>query len=203
MRKVLFILACLSATSVSAAYASNVDFNVGINIGNTPRVAVPVVAQPVYAPPVVIEEPPEFIEPPQLGFYAAVGVPYDLFFVSNRYYLYRGNAWYAAPRYNGPWVTVQYNSLPGKLRRHSFERVRYYRDAGYRQYRGGATPYWKKHYFHPEKEWKEERKAERDQWKRDKHEAKEERKAEREQWKSDRNEAKEERKYERRHGRND
>ena len=203
MRKVLFILVCLSATSASATYASNVDFNVGINIGNTPRVAVPVAPQPVYAPPIVIEEPPEFIEPPQLGFYAAVGVPYDLFFVSNRYYLYRGNAWYAAPRYNGPWASVHYNSLPGKLRRHSFKRVRHYRDAGYRQYRHGATPYWERHRFHPEREWKHERKAERDQWKRDKHEAKEERKYERDQWKSDRHEAREERKHDRRHGYDD
>jgi hypothetical protein len=185
MRKILFILACLSATSVSTTYASNVDFNVGINIGNTPRVAVPVAAPPVYVPPVVIEEPPEFIEPPQLGFYAAVGVPYDLFFVSNRYYLYRGNAWYAAPRYNGPWVSVRYNSLPGKLRRHSFEKVRHYRDAGYRHYRHGATPYWERHHFHPEKEWKEERKAEHDQWKSAKHESKEERKHERRQGHND------------------
>lgn len=200
MRKVLFILACTWALPVPLTHASNVDFNVGINIGNAPRVAVPVVAPPVYAPPVVIEEPPEFIEPPELGFYAAVGVPYDLFLVSNRYYLCKANVWYAAPRYNGPWVSIRYNSLPGQLRRHSFEKVRYYRDAGYTHYRRRDTPYWERHHFHPEKEWKQERKAERDQWKRDKHEAKEERKAERDQWKSDRHEAKEERKYDRHHG---
>jgi hypothetical protein len=178
MRKVLFILACLSATSVTTTYASNVDFNVGINIGNTPRVAVPVAPPPVYAPPVVIEEPPEFIEPPELGFYAAVGVPYDLFLVSNRYYLCKANVWYSAPRYNGPWVTVRYRGLPRELRRYPFEKIRYYRDAGYGHYRHADNPYWERHHFHPEKEWKRERKAEHDQWKRDKHEAKEERKYE-------------------------
>ncbi|MRS05897.1 hypothetical protein EG832_22160, partial [bacterium] len=36
-----------------------------------------------YPQPVVIEEPPEFIQPPEVGFYVATGVPYDLFFVSN------------------------------------------------------------------------------------------------------------------------
>jgi hypothetical protein len=166
MKKVLFSLAFASVFSCPFVHASNVDFSVGINIGNQPRVAVPVPvappATPVYAPPpVVIDEPPEFIAPPELGFYAAVGVPYDLFFVGSRYYLCRGNAWYAAPNYNGPWVSVRYKTLPWSLRRYPSERVRYFRDAGYRHYREGGNPYWERHHFHPEKRWKDDRRAER------------------------------------------
>jgi hypothetical protein len=194
MKKVLSVLALATAFGGSIAQASNVDFNVGINIGTPPRIAVPVpVPPPVYAPPVVIEEPPEFIAPPQLGFYAAIGVPYDLFLIDKRYYLNRDNVWYTGPSYNGPWVSVRYKSLPWSLRRHPYERVRYYRDSGYRDYRHSRSPYWEKHHYHPRKEWRDERKAIREDWKH-------ERKAEREEWKRDRHEARE---HDRRHGRDD
>lgn len=170
MKKVLFCLAISSVLGCPFVYASNVDFSVGINIGNQPQVAVPVpvapLPPPVYvAPPVVIEEPPEFIAPPELGFYAAVGVPYDLFFVGSRYYLCRGNAWYAAPNYNGPWASVRYRTLPWSLRRYPYEKVRYYREAGYRHYREGGNPYWERHHFHPDKRWNDDRREGRGDWK--------------------------------------
>jgi hypothetical protein len=127
MKRYLFGLAIALLAPVSQAQASNVDFNVGVNIG--------VPAAPVYVnPPVVIEGPPEFVAPPQLGFYVAVGVPYDLFYFGNRYYLYRGNGWYGAPYYNGPWVTIGYGDVPYGLRRFPMERVHYYRDGYYNRY---------------------------------------------------------------------
>ena len=185
MKKTLFCMAFAGALSAPLAYASNVDFNVGINVSNRPQVAVPVHAPPVYvpappppvyAPPVVIEEPPLFIQPPELGFYAAVGVPFDLYFSANAYFLFRGNAWYSAPHYNGPWASVRYASLPRELRRHPHEKIRYYRDAGYKHYRRGGNPYWERHQFHPKKEWKEHRKAEKEYRKEAKRHEKEHRK---------------------------
>jgi hypothetical protein len=183
MKNVLFALVLSSALGSLPAHASNVDFNVDVNIGAPPRIAVPApVPAPPPAPPaygvqpVMIEAPPEFIAPPQLGFYAAVGVPYDLFFVGSNYYLCRGNVWYVGQSYNGPWIIVRHTSLPHALRMHSVEKIRYYRDAGYRDYRRGHNSYWEKHHFHPEKVWKEQRKAERK-------EIKEYRKAEHDQWK--------------------
>ncbi len=114
-------------TLASSANASNVGFNFGINVGNVPA--------PVYAPqPVVIDEPPEFVAQPALGFYAAVGTPYDLFYAANRYYLCRGNAWYASPYYNGPWVQVGYRTIPWGLRRYPIAKIRYIRDEGYRHH---------------------------------------------------------------------
>jgi hypothetical protein len=120
------------ATLAPRAHASNVGFNFGINIGNVPA--------PVYAPqPVVIDEPPEFVAQPAMGFYAAVGTPYDLFYAANRYYLCRGNMWYAASYYNGPWVQVGYRALPWSLRRYPIAGIRYMRDEGggydYNEYR--------------------------------------------------------------------
>jgi hypothetical protein len=214
MKKVLFYLA-FAAVSVSLpSYASDVGFNLGINIGNRPNVVVaaPTPPAPAYAPPVEnddppveIDDPPEFISPPQLGFYVAVGVPYDLYFVANQYYLCRGNVWYAAPRYNGPWAPVHYRALPHSLRRYPTKKIRYYRDAGFRHYRAGGDRYWAKHHFHPEKVMKEHRRVEKHEMKEyreaEKHEMKEYRKAERNDLKRDRREAREERNYDRHHGR--
>jgi hypothetical protein len=138
MRKYLFCMALALVMPVTQAHASHVNFNVGVNVG------VPVA--PVYVnPPVVIEGPPEFVAPPELGFYVAVGVPYDLFYFSNRYYLCRGNVWYESPYYNGPWLTVGFRDVPYGLRRLPFDRIHYYRDgynrryhnAGGREFRGG------------------------------------------------------------------
>ncbi len=210
MRKVLSCLVLALALPAPFAHASDVGFNVGVNISNQPRVVVPAPPQPVYAPPqpvyaapvpvyappVVIEEPPEFIEPPELGFYAAVNVPFDLFFVANTYYLCKGNVWYSAPRYNGPWVQARYRALPPQLRRYPFQKIRYYRDAGYNHYRRADNPYWNKHHFHPEKEWKERRKAEKE-------ERKEQRKEEHEQWKQAKQWEKEQGRHGGKHGRDD
>lgn len=178
MRKRAAFLPIILFVSASVAGAADVGFDLNINVGNQPRqVAVPpppvMVPVPV-PPPVVMEEPPMFIAPSSLGFYAAVGVPYDLFYVSGAYYLYRGNGWYQAPRYNGPWVGVSYRRLPPGLRRHKFEKIRHYRDEEYRMYRGGET--YRGRHFRPEKEWKERRKEDRERWKEDKRAEKEDRK---------------------------
>lgn len=137
------------ATLVSSANASNVGFNFGLNIGNVP--------EPVYAPqPVVIEEPPEFVAQPAMGFYAAVGTPYDLFYAANRYYLCRGNMWYAAPNYNGPWVQVGYRAVPWNLRRYPIVKIRHMRDEGSRRYLEDDN-YGYRH-FRPEwSDWRERR----------------------------------------------
>ncbi|MDD2321490.1 MAG: hypothetical protein PHO83_15705 [Geobacteraceae bacterium] len=179
MKRILFCLALVAVLPLPNAFASNVDFNIGINIGNRPP-AVPLPPPPVYQPapvyqePVVeIDEPPMFIEPPELGFHVAVGIPQDLFFINNSYYLCQGNVWYISPYYRGPWQTVRYKSIPWVLRKHSYSRVRYYRDAGYRNYREARNPYWQRHHFRPQRQWKEVRYKEnrshapRGDWKHD------------------------------------
>ncbi len=134
---------------VSSAHAANVGVSLGINLGNIPA---PVYAAPapVYAaPPVAIEGEPEFVAPSGLGFYVAVGTPYDLFYAGNRYYLCRGNAWYAGSYYNGPWVQVSYGALPWGLRRYPIARLHYFRNEACR-HRGEYGEYGYRH-FRPER----------------------------------------------------
>ncbi|WP_298267495.1 hypothetical protein [Geobacter sp.] len=169
------MLATLFTVSASPVFAADVGFDLNINVGNRPQVVVPAPPVAVVPPGVVFEEPPVFIAPPRLGFYVGVDIPYDIFFISGRYYLYQGNSWYVAPHYNGPWGVVRYRSLPPGLRRHRLERIHYYRDHEYRVYRGDHDHY-RGRYFRPEKEWKERRKEEHERWKEERKWEKEERK---------------------------
>lgn len=140
MKKYLFGLVFSMVLPITQAQAGHVNFNVGVNVG------VPVA--PAYvAPPVTIVEPPEFVAPPELGFYVAYGVPYDLYFYGNRYWLWRSGVWYSAPFYNGPWVTVGIRNVPYGIRRFPFERVHYFRDNYYRRYHGVGGPEFR--HFHP------------------------------------------------------
>jgi hypothetical protein len=142
MKKYFFCLAVAMLAPVAQANASNV--NVGVSIG--------VPAAPVYASPeIVISSPPEFVAPSRLGFYVAVGVPYDMFFFSGSYYLSRGSVWYSSPYYNGPWTTVHYKRVPYEIRRHPFERIHYYRDS-----------YYNRHHDNPGREYRHFRPERRD-----------------------------------------
>lgn len=164
--------ACLFvAVSTMSVAAAEAGVNVNINL-DAPAIRV---AVPPPAPRFIIEEPPEFLMPAPLGFYVAVGIPYDLFYVSNSYYIYRDHTWYRAPHYRGPWVTVKHHTLPPGLRKHRFEKIREFRDHEYHVYRQDRHAY-RGHKYKPEKEWKEHRKEERremkEERKREKHENK-------------------------------
>jgi hypothetical protein len=162
--KGLIIITVIAVAGVAqVALASDVGVGVDIHIGNRPAVVpVPVPAPP--PPPVVIEEPPLFLYPPELGFGVAVGVPHDIYFISGSYYLYRGDHWYRAPHYDGPWYGTRYRSLPPGLRRHRLEQMHYYRDREYRAYHDEHEHYRGRHYRpdkETKKEWKEQRKEEK------------------------------------------
>ena len=179
MKKVLLATAVTVLLSSQPLWAANVGFDMNINIGNGGgRVVVPAPAPQ----PVVIEEPPEFIVPSTLGFYVAVGVPYDMVYISNNYYLYRNNRWYCAPRYSGPWVATSYRRLPPGLRRYKYDRIRAFRDEEYRHYREDEGHYRGRH-FRPGKVAKEYRKEEHERIKEERRWDKEDRKREREEYK--------------------
>jgi hypothetical protein len=160
----------VALTSAPRAHASNVGFDVGVNISNMPARSAPVYPAPPTAeqeppvadeeppvadeePPLADQEPPEFVAHPALGFYTAVGTPYDLFYAANRYYLSRGNAWYAATYYNGPWVQVHFRELPRSLRRYPIAKIRYFRDEECRHHGHDYRGY---RHFRPERhDWRE------------------------------------------------
>lgn len=134
--RVLTILVSLFI-SVLLAQAADVGFSVNVNVGNA-------------SGQMVLNEPPVFIAPPSLGFYVAVGIPYDMFFVDLNYYMYRGGTWYVASGYNGPWVVVQYKRLPWGLRKHKYTQIIRTRDDEYRNYQQDRNNYRGKQY-RPEK----------------------------------------------------
>ena len=160
----------------SAAYAGNVGVDMNIHLGDRPQQVI--VREPAYQPPVSVEVEQDinFVFPGPLGFYVAVGLPYDLFYVQNNYYLYRNGYWHRANRSQGPWVVVNRRDLPPGLRRHKIERIRHYRDAEYDIYRRDQEHYRGKHFRSGKEEWKEQRKEEKEQWKEEKRQDKEERK---------------------------
>ena len=112
-------------------------YNINVNIGNAPE-------------QIILAEPPVFIAPPALGFYTAVGIPYDIFLVDSNYYINRNGAWYIGSGYNGPWAAVQYAQLPRGLRQQKYEQIIRIRDEEYRIYEQDQDNYRGKLY-RPEK----------------------------------------------------
>lgn len=205
----MVLVPAVLALGASAAGASNVGVDVNIHLGNQPRqVVIPapaapppvqvIVAEPDPATTVIIDDDVDFVYPSQLGFYVAVGVPYDLFYVRNNYYLFRDGRWYRASRNHGPWVAARYRELPPGLRRHGIERIRAYRTAEYDIYRHDRDHYGGRHFMTRRDEWKEHRKAEKERWKEARREEKEYRKEMKWAEKEERKAEKEERKHHKR-----
>ncbi len=113
MRKIMVTFLLLSLLGTGLAQAADVAVRLNINIGN---------------------EPPIFIAPRALGFYTAVGVPYDLFYFDFNYYLCQGNSWYIASGYRGPWAAIRYEKLPPGLRRHKYNRIIAIRNQEFKRY---------------------------------------------------------------------
>ena len=118
MRKFLTVAsAVVLFGTASMAQADGFSFN--LNVGG---------------PPIVISQPPDFIYPSELGFGVAVGVPYDMFYSSGVYYVYRGGGWYSTPSYGGSWMKVGPRQLPPELRRYIINKIHAFRDRDYRTF---------------------------------------------------------------------
>jgi len=210
----LVLLQCAAILSFSAhAVYAGVDVN--INLGVQPRqvyvpepayVPQPVYAQPVYAQPVAVinvEEDIQFVYPDSLGFYVAVGVPYDLIYLQNSYFLFRDGRWLRAPNSRGPWVAQRNRDLPPSLRRYRVDRIREFRNREYVIYNRDRDHYRGKHFRSDKEQWKEHRKDVKEQRKDEKRYEKEGRKEEKrydkEQRKDDKRYDKEQRKDDKRY----
>ncbi|WP_225071907.1 hypothetical protein [Desulfuromonas sp. CSMB_57] len=139
MKKLLVLL--LLAAGTSTAHAGNVNVDLGIRIGNP--YPPPVVVAPA---PVVVAQPPLFLAPPGYGFYVAVGVPFDMFWVQGTYYSYHNRQWYRSPYYQGPWYKVAPRHLPPGLARRRHRDLVRIRDAEYLRYRKAPHRYHGQHY---------------------------------------------------------
>ena len=74
--------------------------------------------------PLLVTQAPDFLFPPELDFGVAVGVPYDMYYLSGTYYYLQGGSWHRSPSYRGPWTVVGLNQLPAKLRKYDLVRIR-------------------------------------------------------------------------------
>jgi len=158
-QKLTIILLLLCASTV---YAGDVGVDLNIHLGDRPRPVI--VREPRHqpAPMFRVEDNTEFILPGPLGFFVAVGVPYDLFFTQNKYYLFFDGSWHRALHRHGPWVIISHRDLPPGLRKHKLERIRQYRDEEYDMYSRDKEHYPGKHFRSGNEEWKEEKQEQKE-----------------------------------------
>lgn len=93
----LLILLYLVVVIVGTVQA---EINVNLNIG---------------PPPIVVSAPPEVVMMPESGVYFVPDVNYDVFFYNGYWWSPRGDRWYRASRYNGPWGVIQRSYVPVHL----------------------------------------------------------------------------------------
>ncbi|QEM67558.1 hypothetical protein FO488_04935 [Geobacter sp. FeAm09] len=197
MKRLLAAAAAVALLQAApAAWASNISFS--INVGG---------------PPVVIAQPPDFLYPAELGFGVAVGVPYDMFYLSGIYFINRGGGWYRTSYYGGDWVRVRYRDLPPELRRYKMGRIHEYRDREYRVYTRDRDHY-PGRYYRPVREGREvrhelvqprreERRDVREDRREQRRDIKEERREQHRDMKEDRREQRRDMKEDRREERRD
>ncbi len=97
-------------------------------------------------PPIEVDAPPAMVFLAEPGVYVAVGVPYDFFFIGNRYYYFHGGYWYGARGYGGPWVHVGDRSIPPGLRRYKIERLHEFREREFHRYTAEGRKYHGRHF---------------------------------------------------------
>ncbi len=105
----LLTVALLTCGMVNEAGAG-VNVGIGINIG---------------PPPIVVPAPPEVVMVPGSSVYFVPGVDFDVFFYNGYWWSPRGDRWYRARAYNGPWHTIGRRYVPGPVFGvpHDFRRV--------------------------------------------------------------------------------
>jgi len=134
MKKVLPVLLAALLGGASPSLASDVGFDLNVHVGNQ-------------APaPIIVDEPPLFLVPPTLGFQVAVNVPYDMFHIEGRYYLYQNNVWFVGPGYNGPWTGIRHDRLPPGLAKRRYTEVIALRDEEYGHFKRDRDHYHGKTY---------------------------------------------------------
>ena len=116
----LFLLACIAAPTAQA------QVNVNIRIGEPP--------------PVVVYSPPTMVMLPEPQMYVAVGVPYDIYFLSGRYYYFHGGHWFWGTGYGGPWTYVAFDGLPPGLRKYKVKQLHEFREREYKVYKVSGPP---------------------------------------------------------------
>jgi len=128
----LATLACMATSREFRAVSAGPQVNINVNIG-----------QP---PPVIVQQRPTMVYLAEPAAYVAVGIPFDVFFVSGHYYYRHDRDWFWGPGYNGPWVVVASKSLPPGLQKYKIERLHEFREREYRVYKVQGPEFKGKHF---------------------------------------------------------
>ncbi len=99
MSKKLLILAMLVTLLSLPGLGAADSFSLGVNTGNV-------------SIGVHLGAPPSMVLVPGLPVYRAPEVNGNYFYYSGQYYLEQDGVWFAALRYNGPWVVVRQVPAP-------------------------------------------------------------------------------------------
>ena len=132
--------------SMNVAFA---EIDVHINIG---------------PPPISVPEPPALVMIPDTIIYFVPQVEYDVFYYEDYWWSPRGNQWYRATAYNGPWVIIENHAVPAPVSQVPGDyRQRYEKEQ--------HIPYgqWKKQWHNQEKMERNEAKREKREDKQGKH----------------------------------
>lgn len=136
----LFLVAAFATLMGCQSTPSVADVNAHISLGGPRAIAY----HPIYHSDYFYNAgyAPDLLFIPQLGFYVSVGLPYDLLFFNNFYYVYHSGYWYHSRYYRGPWAVVKHNRLPYVIRQHRWHKIRDYCN---REYRSHNKHRWLKH----------------------------------------------------------
>lgn len=113
--------------------------------------SVPLAMSVRHDPDVYYDARPDFIYLDDYGFYVAWGVPDDLIFYDDYYFLFRDGYWYRSRDYRGPWGRVWNDDIPMPIRRHSWGDIRQRRDFEYRRYDRG---FWDNRFRRDREQWR-------------------------------------------------
>jgi hypothetical protein len=154
------------AAAIGFSEPARAEVSVNINIG---------------PPPIVVAEPPAVVMVPQSRVYFVPDPHIDVFFYGGYWWSPRGQQWYRARAYNGPWGMIEQRRVPRSV-------IYVPRDYRARYDREAHIPYgqwnkehdrWDRENRKAHKQWEKERKKE---WKKSE---KEKKKSEKEQKKDD------------------
>jgi hypothetical protein len=144
---ILLLGALLISGAPSVAKAG---VNVGVNVNLGP-------------PPIVVAEPPEMVPVPRSQAYFVPGLEFDVFFYNGFWWSPRGDHWYRARAYNGPWRTVARRNIPGPVLRiphdyrHVYARERHIPYREWRERRGRGEHREMREMRHERREYNRER----------------------------------------------
>jgi hypothetical protein len=91
------LLGALLVGGVTGTALAGVSVGVNVNLG---------------PPPIVVSAPPEVVLVPNTDVYFVPGVEFDVFFFNGYWWSPRGDRWFRARAYDGPWRVVQRRFVP-------------------------------------------------------------------------------------------